>query len=186
MDNQVIFAIITATGWALAYMGIRKAWHYRALAADISKSAEKTERNHANAQRKQRRLESDHEHMAESLAESNAALAKVTAECEKQTKLAQERFEMLDGLVQEKQIVWRMYRDSTRQAGTAQNWLMREYAVALQLLNAYRKKAGESEIRVPEQLRALVAEFGETAKGIPDVQPPPEAVPAKTSGSVSG
>lgn len=193
MDNQVIFAIITATGWALAYVGIKKSWKYRALMADISRDAEKTERKLAKANAKAVEAEIDAKKAAEDLARVRDALidARSAAEsaaeaCAKAEKLAQERFDLIEGVIEEKQVVWRLYRDSTKQAAVAQNWLMREYSAALKTLNSYRAKSGESEAKPPPALAGLVAEFGDVAAKLPDAPPVQPGVAKESAGPNMG
>lgn len=100
-----------------------------------------------------------------------AAVAEIRAERDAQAKLAKERFDLIEGVIEEKQVIWRIYRDSTRQAGVAQSWLLREYSSALQLLNQYRRQSGQPEVTAPAQLAGLVAEFSATAAKIPDAPP---------------
>lgn len=183
MDNQVFWVILAASGWTLAFLKFRRS---AKLAADLSavldakdehekacaKACRSVNKTHESDVLKIKTLQSALGEAVEKLGTLPQRLAVAEAESAKQAKLAQDRFEMLDGVIQEKQIVWRMYRDSTRQAGTAQNWLMREYGSALQALNTYRRKSGEREIQAPDQLRSLLSEFSAVATNIPDAPPP--------------
>jgi hypothetical protein len=139
----MLFAICAAVGWLLALLLARKAWKYRGD-CQIARN-----RN----------------------ASLSARLAELGFERDRAAKLAQERFELIEGVLAEKQTIWRMYRESTRQAGVAQDWLLREYSAALRALNTYRRRAGESEVKAPAQLTALLAEFGETASSLPEEPP---------------
>ena len=168
MDSQVLWVILAAAGWGLAYLAARKTWGYRRQIRSFERGADK--------------LSAENDQLIEDLAHErsrtqsfSALIDELKADRDRASKLAQERFELIEGVLGEKQGIWRMYRDSTRQAGVAQDWLLREYSAALQLLNAYRRKAGEPEIKAPSQLAALLAEFGATAAA------PPEEAPTKAT-----
>lgn len=182
MDHQVFWAIVAVTGWGVAWVATRRWWHYRALAEDISQDASNIESKYSK-QLKKLRDESDSAQKELEKAKASEAVARegernaqrradtADAEAKKQTALAQERFDLIEGILEEKNLIWRMYRDSTRQAGVAQGWLMREYSSALQVANVYRARAGEPEITAPAQLRELVSEYAAKAAAIPDTTP---------------
>jgi hypothetical protein len=94
----MLFAICAAVGWLLALLLARKAWKYWGY-CQIARN-----RN----------------------ASLSARLAELRLERDRAAKLAQERFELIEGVLAEKQTIWRMYRESTRQAGVAQDWLLRQ------------------------------------------------------------
>lgn len=199
MDSSVIFTILAATGWTLAYLAAKKAWTYRRLVADVAEDAGKSERKAAKAQQELTRREGSLGRAEGALANARrerddllASAEALRCDLERAQRLSQERFDLIEGVIEEKQLIWRMYRDSSRQAGAAQNWLMREYAAALQALNICRHKAGEAPVEVPKQLEALLADFGVRVAGIPDQPtgtvpgagssvPSPDGVPSDTA-----
>lgn len=179
MNIQTFAILLAIVGWVVAILQTRKA-------GDLAESCRMSE---FRASEKVAALKASLDSLAPLNESAMAAVAEIQAERDTQAKLAQERFELIEGVIQEKQVIWRIYRDSTRQAGVAQNWLLREYSSALQALNHYRRKAGQPEVAAPAQLTALVAEFSAGAAAIPDeppVAPAPPGTGPKTADSPPG
>lgn len=173
--NLYALLVFAVTGWLVAYQQFRRANNRKVLAA----AADHAERKLAKVQHDLDTEEACSVRLRREASEEKKLRAEAERELAKQAKLATERFDLLEGVIEEKQIVWRLYRDSTRQAGVAQNWLLREYNTALQALNLYRAKAGQDEIRAPAQLSALIAEFAAVAAAILDAPPAASATVAE-------
>lgn len=184
MSFLIILGILGASGWLLAVQQMARAARASARAAECEELAERAQAKSASRKKELTRLRAAMGALEKLTEEARAGFVELKGDRDKQAQLAQERFELIEGVIQEKLIVWRMYRDSTRQAGVAQNWLLREYSSALVALNHYRKKAGQPEVKVPAQLAELVAEFTANAQSVPDS--PPAGGPAEPApGSVA-
>lgn len=172
MNLQTLAVLLAIAGWITAILQTRKV----ARVAEDGRLAEFRAKEEAKALRA--KLDS----LGPLTEAASIAVAEIERERDAQAKLAQERFDLIEGVIEEKQVIWRIYRDSTRQAGVAQNWLLREYSSALQALNHYRKKAGQPEVSAPAQLTALVAEFAADAAKIPDLPPATSGTPGPETG----
>lgn len=70
-----------------------------------------------------------------------------------------EQFHAIEGILEERNRAYSMYRKSTLLAGNAQDMFMRELQRALALLNELRKRDGEEPLQTQPSLRAAYDEF---------------------------
>ncbi len=70
-----------------------------------------------------------------------------------------EQFHAIEGILEERNRAYSMYRKSTLLAGNAQDMFMRELQRALALLNERRKRDGEEPLQTQPSLRAAYDEF---------------------------
>lgn len=173
MNLQTLAVLLAIAGWITAILQTRK----------VERVAEDGRLAEFRAKKEAKALRAKLDSLVPLTEAASVAVAEIESERDAQAKLAQERFDLIEGVIEEKQTIWRIYRDSTRQAGVAQNWLLREYSSALQALNHYRRQAGQPEISAPAQLTSLVAEFSAVADKIPDAPPVNPGSPGPGTGA---
>lgn len=82
-----------------------------------------------------------------------------------------EQFHAIEGIVEERNQAFSMYRQSTLLSGNAQDMLMRELQRTLSLLNDRRQRDGEEPLRTQPALReayeAFLAEREAAARSVP-------------------
>lgn len=76
-----------------------------------------------------------------------------------QKDLADARLGYMTDYEKERDSIWRIYRQMSLSAGSAQHWLFRECERAFQVLNRYRREKGEPPISMDPRLQAVLGEF---------------------------
>jgi len=116
-----------------------------------------------------RRLLAERDHLR-ALHEADELLAKLAAEA----ATSQKRFDLIDGIIAERDQALSMYHGFARGSAAAQSWLLRELEKVHRALNAERKAAGKEPVLLSPKLHECVKVLSDTADAVSAGRPAEE------------